>query len=367
MRHKYQIRDEEILLLGLCRLTFNTELKIMLLALVETVSDWTLFARLARNHGVEALIYNNLEKLGFIKHVPAEVAGTLHNALMVSLSKNARHGKLLTETADILEREKIKIVLLKGMALELTVYGNCGLRQMNDVDVLTTRESSVKARKMLLLKGFSSMPVKSVFHKPILADIGKHLPTLMKEGGSIEFHHELFGIKKHFLTEMLYETASLPGSGRGIIHIPPPQLLFLYLVRHLHLHEKNNESQLRLYTDLVVLLENHRDEIINFDLLSLAMKAGMGEILAWKLEPLRDLWGISFPDWLSSYIDKWYNPASINKFIFFLKSPKDNPAPDPSAAYRKTISEIPGLHRKILYILGDLFPTFEFMKKRYKC
>ena len=90
----------------------------------------------------------------------------------------------------------------------------------------------------------------------------------------------------------------------------------------------NNESQLRLYTDLVVLLTKYRDEIINYDLLTYASQAGMSEILAWRLEPLRDLWGISFPEWIDEFIDKWYNPDSINKFIFFLKSPKDNPPVD---------------------------------------
>jgi hypothetical protein len=135
----------------------------------------------------------------------------------------------------------------------------------------------------------------------------------------------------------------------------------------LYSHEINNESQLRLYTDLVVLLEKYHDEIITYDLLSYAAKAGMSEILAWRLEPLRDLWGITFPAWIDDFIDKWYNPDSINKFVFFLKSPKKNANTNNRSNYRKTIKEIPGLHRKLLFILGDLIPTLTFMKERYKC
>lgn len=367
MNHKYDIRDEEIFLLGLCRLTFDTELKVMLLALAETITDWSDFADLANKHGVAALVYHNLEQLGFIQYLPAKARDLLRNALMVNLSRNTLNANSLNKVLNLLNREKIKTVLLKGMALELTVYGNCGLRQMTDVDVLTTRADSIKARALLIGNGFSSYPIKSPFHIPILADIGKHLPTLEKDGFAIEFHHELFGIKKHILTEILYETSTLLETGSEKIYIPQPQIFFLYLVRHLSLHERNNESQLRLYADLVVLIERYRDEIINFDLLSQAMKAGMGEMLAWKLEPLRDLWGISFPDWLNTFIDKSYNPASINKFVFFLKSPKDNPFPDRPLTYRKTIREIPGIHRKLLFLLGDLFPTISFMKRRYNC
>ena len=53
------------------------------------------------------------------------------------------------------------------------------------------------------------------------------------------------------------------------------------------------------------------------------------------------------------------------RFLLFLTSPKNNPAPGMNGSYKEKISEIPGLHRKLLYILGDLFPTISFMKKRY--
>jgi len=73
------------------------------------------------------------------------------------------------------------------------------------------------------------------------------------------------------------------------------------------MHEMNNESQLRLYTDLIVLIEKHNYEILNYNLLKCASDAGMSEILAWHLEPLRDIWGVSFPGWLNDFIDKWHN------------------------------------------------------------
>jgi len=129
----------------------------------------------------------------------------------------------------------------------------------------------------------------------------------------------------------------------------------------------NNESQLRLYPDLIVLIEKHPDEIINNDLLILASRAGLTEVHAMHLEPLRDFWGVIFPWFINNFIDKWYNPDAINKFIFFLSSPKDNPPIDKSVFYRKIIKDIPGLHRKFLYVLGDLLPPLSFMKNRYKC
>ena len=319
----------------------------------------------ANVHGVAALVYHNLEKLDLLHYTTAEASDTLKKALMMSLSRNTRNTEAMAYVLRLLNRENIKTVLLKGLALELSVYGNAGLRQMTDVDVLVTRDNCLKARKILMNKGFTSLPVKSVFHKAIIADAGKHLPSLIKNGFSVEFHHQLFGAEKDNLTGKLYETSSEKEIKGEKTFIPEARIFFLYLVRHLCMHEMNNESQLRLYTDLVVLIENFRDEIINVDLIEYAKKAGMSQMLAWKLEPLRDLWGISFPEWINEFINKWYNPDSINKINYFLKSTKDNPPSDKAKYYRYHLSEIPGMHRKILFLLGDLFPTIRFMKKRY--
>lgn len=367
MKTDLNIRDEEILLLGLCRLSFNAEQKVMLMALAEGITDWEYFSSLANEHGVSALIYHNLQHLNFLNLLPAETTAFLKNSLMMSLGRNVRNTEFIADVLRILNGGNIKAVLLKGMALELTVYGNKGLRQMTDADILVARENCLRARDMLISNGYTSLPLKSVFYRMILADIGKHLPGLMKNGLSVDLHHELFGKGNNGLTKLLHDSSIETEVNGEKTYTPQPLIFFLYLVRHLHLHEINNESQLRLYTDLVILLENHREVILNYDLIDYAIKADMAEILAWRLEPLRDLWGITFPGWLNEFIDKWYNPASINKFIFFLKSPKENPPVNKGKVYRNAISAIPGIHRKLIFLLGDLFPTFTFMKRRYKC
>jgi hypothetical protein len=367
MINTLNIRDEEILVLGLCRLQFSEEHLKKIRILISGITDWDYFSNLTNVHGVSALVGHNLERNKLLKGIPGEVTAFLKNALMISMSHNAYNTEVIGEVLVLLNKENIKTVLLKGLALENSVYGNSGLRQMNDVDILVDRNECIKARDILIGNGFVSMPVKSVFHKLIIAEIGKHLPTLKKKGTSVDIHHELFGGGKNVLTRMLFDSSYEIVINGEKTYIPPPQIFFLYLIKHLYLHEMNNESQLRLYTDLVVLLEKYYDEIINYDLITHATEAGMFEILARRLEPLRDLWGISFPGWLNDFIDKWYNPESINKFVFFLKSPKDNPLNEKSRFYSSTVNEIPGIHRKLLFLLGDLFPSIGFMKKRYNC
>jgi hypothetical protein len=367
MKKELETRDEEMLLLDLCRLSFSNEQASGIKELVNTVSDWDYFAFLANEHGVAALACYNLEKLGFINLIPEKVISALKNSMMLSLSRNAFHIETISEVLRLLNNKNIKIILLKGLALEIDIYGNTGLRQMTDIDILVDHSHYELAQNILIENGYQPLPLKSVFLKPVIAWRGKHLPTLLKKGSSIDMHLELFGGKNNNLTSLLMENSyGITVNGQKA-YIPQPQLFFLYLVRHLYLHEINNESQLRLYTDLVVMLEKYYDQIINHDLLAFASKAGMSQILAWRLEPLRDLWGIRFPDWIDGFIDKWHNSDSIKKFVFFLKSPKNNPSTGNALVFRETIKEIPGLHRKMFFVLGELFPTFTFMKERYKC
>lgn len=361
------IRDEEALLLGLCRLEFGEAYVKKISTLFSTITDWNYFGSLANSHGVAALVYHNFEKLKLLQFIPEGSVAFLRNAMMKNLGRNEFNGEIMREVLSLLNHEKIKTVLLKGMALELTVYGNTGLRQMSDVDILIEKDQCIKARNILIANGFVSLPVKSIIHKLILGNLGKHLPSLKKKGAYVEIHHQLFGDKKNELTRKLYETSYEIELKGEKVYIPQPQIFFLYLVRHLWLHEMNNESQLRLYTDLVILIEKNPDSIINYDLLEYASQAGMAEILADRLEVLRDVWGVPFPAWIDDFIIRWHDPRFIGKFVFFLKSPKENPPLDKGWFYRHIISEIPGFHRKLLFVAGDILPTISFMKERYKC
>jgi len=367
MKDEANISFEESLLLALCRLEFSDEKLNKIRSLISLVSDWNKFRVLANSHGVAALAGYNLEKLNLLTGIPEEVVAYFKNARMISLSRNAFNTEAMGEVLGLLNKENIKTVILKGLALENSVYGSPGLRQMSDVDVLINRDKCIHARDILISKGFVSLPVKSVFHESIMPYFGKHLPSLIKNGMSVEIHHELFGERDNALTNILYDSSYEVEIKGEKAWFPRPQIFFLYLVKHLWQHEMNNESQLRLYTDLVVLIEKHYDEILNPGLLKYASTQEMTVILASHLKMLKDFWGIEFPTDINDFIEKWYARDSTQNFIFFLGSPKNNPPLDRPGVYRRIIRDIPGFHRKFLFVLGDIFPTISFMKNRYKC
>jgi hypothetical protein len=180
MNHEIDIRNEEKLLLALCRLTFSDAQKEKISELIQSVTDWEYFAQIANDHGLAALSGYNLGSLTTTSIIPVEITTILKNAHLKSLSRNTFLSETMTEVLGLLNKADIKTVLLKGMALDMTDYGNIGLRQMTDVDILIEQKRCIEARNILLQNGFESLPIKSPLHKPILAYTGKHLPSLLK-------------------------------------------------------------------------------------------------------------------------------------------------------------------------------------------
>ncbi|MBE9512262.1 MAG: nucleotidyltransferase family protein, partial [Bacteroidetes bacterium] len=225
----------------------------------------------------------------------------------------------------------------------------------------------MEARRILLNNGFQSIPLKSPLYNLILPYYGKHLPELIKGGISVEIHHELFPGADHSLTERMITNSTEITFNKSSVFIPPVREFFLYLVKHLDKHEKNGESQLRLYSDLFCIVEKYKNELFDTALFLEAEAAGLEEILASKLFLLKHYWGIFIHPALETLI-KEKTPANTTQlFKTFLSQPKGHPSQHSRAHnYRQTIRQIQGFHRKVIFIIGDIFPSLRFMQTRYR-
>src|ERR1700690_1177284 len=88
MKSNDEIRNEEYLLLELCRLGFSDEHLKRISSLIIVIKDWNYFRDLTREHGVSALVWYNLEKYQLHTGMPENVAFYLKCTLMKSLSLN---------------------------------------------------------------------------------------------------------------------------------------------------------------------------------------------------------------------------------------------------------------------------------------
>jgi hypothetical protein len=305
------------LLLLLCRYPFEKSNKEALSKFLGEVQDWPKMVNLINAHGIIALADYNIREAGLEKTVPQDAMAILENGRMQSMIRNTWLTERWKEVNAILTNAGIKHVLLKGMALEHTLYGAKGLRQMNDNDILIKREDSLKAWHLLQQKGFSQGLVKSPLFKRIMGNIGEHLPPLYKNGYTIEIHHRIYGLRltdgKNFYNPIDETEEILIGDIKALVLTKNAQLI--HLINHYEKHALGGDQQLRLYADIILL---NKESAINF------------------------------PD------HHILNPSQNDK-PKYLKT-----------AYKAGVTSIPAKLRW-RFIIGDIFPTLKWMKNRYKC
>ncbi len=305
------------LLLLLSRYPFEESNREALSELLMEVKDWHKLVELINAHGIIALAAYNIKQAGLETKIPAEIIAILENGYLQSVVRNTWLTEHWKEVNTILSDAGIKHVLLKGMALEHTIYGSRGLRQMNDNDILLKREDCLKAWYLLQKNGFKHGPIKSALHKKILPDIGKHLPELYKDSYAVEIHHKIFESENETSKDNidLVDSSVEINIGGTKAWILSNEMQMRHLISHFERHALEGSVQIRQYADIILLDKNTR---------------------------------VVMPD-------KFIADPHQTENILYRK-----------AAYRKSYMAVPAKYR-LKYLIGDIFPSVSWMKERYHC
>ena len=171
-------------------------------------------------HGVAALVWQNITDLGLAEAVPEQerLPKTSGSKQLPGYHSSPQRPLKLSQS---LEKEGIRTLLLKGLALEHTVYGSRGLRQMSDADLLVAPEDALRAQDILIKAGFISRPMKSPLYRHIIFNPGNHLPELHRRGISVDLHTGFSARRAEPLSEEPL---------RGRKRFPSPAELFLYFL-----------------------------------------------------------------------------------------------------------------------------------------
>jgi hypothetical protein len=310
------LSPEEKLVFSLCRLEFDDILKNDIRELMSESRDWGRFIQLVTDHGITALAARNIHHLELNGQMPAEIMKLLDGGRMQNMIRNTWLAGRWKEVNTILSQAGIRHVLLKGMALEHTVYRSAGLRQMNDVDILVKKDEIVKAWLLLKAHGFISDMIKSPLYRRIITETGKHMPTLRKDGFPVELHHRLFmSPERNKLLDSAIDNAveiKLEGSPA---YIPGNDIHLEFLKSHFEDHRSAGGIQLRLWLDMELL-----------------------------------------------------SPGSAPEFTAeMLKNPNRPPCLLQRKEYfRKYYYSMPRSVRP-RFLAGDIFPSLKWMKKRHNC
>jgi hypothetical protein len=255
--------------------------------------DWAKLIWLAEQERATPVLWRRLSAAGPLP----EGAEALHRMAMVAEFRMTHLEARLLSALDTLRTAKTEVVLLKGAALALTVYGSFVERPMSDVDLLVARSDAPRARDALLSAGWVS-PAKT---NEAFYEGHHHLPPLMDglgTGTSLELHTSLFfeGHPFAFTSEDIRRRADRVVVRGHTALVPSVHDQLLHLCLHFAWSHMMSTGAWRAFRDLDALIRTGRVDWTEFT--KLARESRGGSACYWTFRLARTLSDISVPEWV---------------------------------------------------------------------
>jgi len=222
----------------------------------------------AELHGMAALLWHHIHRSGI--GIPEETARILQGLYLRQRSFNQIYTLALIDIISLFEKNGIRALVLKGLALAHEYYPDPALRSLSDIDLLFKQEDVLPALRLLADAGFYTRFPDSTL-KRVPTELTADSP--LKDGISV--HVELH----HYDPKGRYEKGNSPDPefknfhappqivtiGKNIIYTSTYMETLYYLSRHFTKHlligNSRSPAQLKWIADIVSLIERRAKEI----------------------------------------------------------------------------------------------------------
>ena len=303
---------------------------------------------LAYREGMAGLLYKNLMKSGALENLGHEQIERLQTLYYQTVLANLKLIKDLKEILHLLDKKKIKVVLLQGIALLQPIYDDIGLRPLTDIDL------------WVLQKDYASL-ISILSNQNYERD---HLyPNTFRKGSTIfDLHTQIPWADRIRASKMLlaksqediyYETQAADFEGQKVLCLSQYDQVLL-----LGLHAlKHNVSRLVWIVDIKSLLADWK--ISDWEaLINRAGELGQEKTLVYIFFLLR-LFDFQLPSDASQFLERkrlgFLEKKALEKRI------KRNSLPIWSPLI--LISSGKGLKARFSFILETLFPRPEILRQ----
>jgi hypothetical protein len=147
---------EEHLIVLASRITGSDETDAQSSTILNRDIDWENVLELSTRYQVAPLLYRHLSLQGRAGLVPDDIIQHLQTVYRGQMMRNIRIYKELVAILRELERETVPVIVLKGAHLAQWLYGDPGLRPMNDIDLYGKRGSIHSLLKSLENIGYET-------------------------------------------------------------------------------------------------------------------------------------------------------------------------------------------------------------------
>jgi hypothetical protein len=287
-------RPEEQLLLACARTIIDAATAERIRTLSDGNIDWQYTLTQATLHRIVPLVCQSLSEI-CSEQVPAEVLKQMREHSSFSARYNLYRTGELIKLQRLFERNGIAALPFKGPILALAAYGNLGLRDYGDLDILVRPQDVLKTKQLLLGCGYRLVSQPGSRKEPRFSQRNKDIIFDSHDGRvRVELHWRLTGRHFDFPLDLnsLWaqpETISLAGSE---VRTLAPEDLLLYLCMH---GSRHGCERLLWISDVAELLRTH--PVMDWEsLMRKSSRLGSRRTLALGLILARDVSGLELPE-----------------------------------------------------------------------
>ena len=249
----------EIELLRCCARTYlDDEVLRNIDSLLSQDLDWTSFVQVVMQQSIVPLVSKNLQRLKSTV-IPEQILNYLKNYSYQVAIQNTVFAKELFKIVEVLQKNGIPVLSFKGPALATSAYGNLGLRQFCDLDVLVDPKKFLDSFDVLVSQGYQPTYQWEFLNRDFEISLrgSKSEYSLANEVVCIDLHQHLtverFLSSKFCFEELWERRQSISICGYQVDGFGDEDLL-LYLCIH---GSKDCWKNLKLICDVAEFIRSH--------------------------------------------------------------------------------------------------------------
>lgn len=148
-----------------------------------TEADWQQMRETARIQRISSLLHSRLHKFpSGHPHMPPSDREEMANGYQERTLRNLFLFSEFRKLAEALQARQVPVVALKGMHLAAAVYGEIGMREMDDIDILVPKDRLHAAAEALVEIGYES---KEPLDVDFWAQKQHHLPRMINQSNTV--------------------------------------------------------------------------------------------------------------------------------------------------------------------------------------
>ena len=220
-------------------------------------SDWEALIEESVRHSLTPLFYQRLKALPVDSPVPDWVRRRLRLLYLRNAGRNINLYQGLGEVLEVMGKNNIPVIALKGAHLAELVYGNIALRPMSDLDLLVKEKDLMKVEEKLLKLGYR--PIED--DRQVTGKNHHFVYRLPEKELNVEIHWTLIRADYPFDIDLegQWERSRPAVIGNGAVRVQSPEDLLLHLC--LHNCKDLFEKGLKLLCDLSAIIHHYEKEM----------------------------------------------------------------------------------------------------------